>query len=89
VRINQLVQGPTNSSNQIQSGYVSAVKTQENGQAVYRLYTNTISDNSVSFVSTDSLNFVLEAQPPVAGNDPQAMVLPNGYIWYENDFKRL
>jgi uncharacterized protein (TIGR03437 family) len=82
VRINPLVQGPVSVGSSFNNMNVTSVTTTENGKTVYRIYSPSLGDGIVSYVSEDSLNFTLEGRIPAPETDPRAMVLPDGRIWF-------
>ncbi len=89
VRINPLVQGPVRVQtyadgslhNEIDASDVSAVAVKENGRTVYRIYAPSWGSGTVSYVSTDGLNFVLEGQVPADRGDAKAIVMEDGRTW--------
>ncbi len=85
IRINPLVQGPVIGGAQFNNTNVAAVKTTENGKIIYRIYSPSLTDGTVSYVSEDGLNFTLEGQVPAPNTDPRATVLPDGRIWFSID----
>jgi hypothetical protein len=82
VRINPLVHGPVAVGSQFNNTNVAAVTTTENGKTIYRIYSPSVGDGIVSLISEDSLNFTLEGRTLAPENDPRAMVLPDGRIWF-------
>jgi|GEM_PF-3068609 len=82
VRINPLVHGPVSGGSMFNNTNVTAVTTTENGKKIYRIYSPSLGDGIVSYISEDSLNFTLEGRIPAPENDPRAMVLPDDRIWF-------
>ena len=82
VRINPLVHGPVSGCCFFNNLNVTAVTTTENGKTIYRIYSPSTGNGIVSYISEDSLNFTLEGRIPAPENDPRAMVLPDGRIWF-------
>ena len=82
VRINPVVHGPMSGCCFFNNTNVASVTTTENGKTIYRIYSPATGDGIVSYISEDSLNFTLEGRIPAQENDPRAMVLPDGRIWF-------
>ncbi|HWE49742.1 MAG TPA: hypothetical protein VG273_08140 [Bryobacteraceae bacterium] len=89
VRINPLVQGPVNVltlldgtvHTQIDATDLTAVAIPELGHIMYRIYAPSWADGTVSYVSNDGLNFVLEGQIPADRGDAKAVVMADGRVW--------
>ena len=84
VRINPIVQGPASASptqTQFDGNDVTAVAVKENGNTVYRIYSQSLTDGAVSYISQDGLTFALEGQLPTDRGDPKAVVMKDGRVW--------
>src|SRR5581483_7494533 len=89
VRINPMLHGPVNQTTLLGGSVVnrflntdfSAVAVKEEGRTLTRIYSQSLSDGAVSYVSEDGLTFTLEGQAPSVNGDPRAMVLPDGRAW--------